>query len=569
MKKWPLFSSVKKALIFIVLIALIPAIALVVLSGDEHGRHLEEQVRQDAIWQVESLAEIQQRITENCRQLMVTIGILIEKELSAPDRLPALLESFAGQNPELLNITITDRNGMVMQTLQPISTNDFSDRKHIQDAIRSGAFSTGEYILARAGAVPSFPFSLPVLDARGQIKYILNTVYRLDSYIPVFEQLMLPSDSILGLVDHAGIRLFYHPSRDTNPVGQAIRGQVWQAILAGEDSGTTLQNGSDGISRFYAFRKLRVNPESPPYMYVVLAIPEATAREPALHIMRRNLLLMGLLLLTSIALAQSLGQLLVGQHIQRLTEAAGHIQNGNLDYRINLPADHSELSRVATAIDNMADSLSRQAAEQAAAAKQLERSLLEKETLLKEIHHRVKNNLQLILSLIHLQCSEENSIESFAQKLEGRVQAMSLIHELLYQSDDLEAIDLATYIERLVHLHLQAGGHKVKLSPRLQLESTKLPIDKALPLALLFNELLANALKHAGTTDVAIELAKEAAAIRLVVSDSGPGLPENFDPSTAKGLGMKLVQALTHQLEGSLAWTNNPGACFTVCIGSR
>jgi two-component sensor histidine kinase len=571
MKRWPVFASVRGALVFIVFLTMIPVFLLIVWTGLEHGTHLEHQIKTEAIRQTEALAEIQLRITESTRQVMVTIATMVTRGMASPDQLDGLLASILEQNPELLNITITDPAGMVTHSAKLPAGVDLSDRKHIHDVIRFQRFSSGEYILGRVDDVPSFPFSQPLLKNDGTLQGIVTCTYMLSSYRPVFEQLRLPEDTILGITDHNGTRLFFHPPKSSNPIGQKIKGDVWEDILAGPETGTTLRAGSDGIRRFYSFRKLRHGPTEDPYMYIVLAIPEQVATRPSAIVLIRNLGLMAILLISNLVMANLLGHALFGHRVHALTEAALRIQKGLLDTQVDIPADGSELSVVAQAMDRMMDALGQQAEERQLAADELRKSLNEKETLLKEIHHRVKNNLQLILSLIRLQAEDPGTALEFSQRLEGRVRAMSLIHELLYESDDLAALDMAEYIPRLSALQTQATGRRTTPQMALSIDSIRLDMDQAIPLALILNELISNAFKHAGDQNgrIAVSLSVADQNVVLSVADDGKGFPDGFDPLAGSSLGMKLVEALALQLGGSLAWENRNGAEFTVRFGIR
>jgi two-component system, sensor histidine kinase len=571
MKRWPVFSSVRGALIFIVLLSMIPVLFIIVWTGIEHGTHLEYQVTSEAIRQTEALAEIQLRITESTRQLMVSVATMISSGMASPDRLNVLLASLLERNPELLNITITNAAGIVTHSAKLESGVDLSDRRHIRNVIRAQRFSSGEYILGKVDDIPSFPFSLPLTGEDGILTAIVTCTYMLSSYQPVFEQLKLPEETVLGIIDHNGTRLFFHPPKDSNPIGQKIKSDVWQEIVSGPEAGTTLQIGSDGIRRFYSYRKLRHAPAEEPYMYIVLAIPEAVATRPSTIVLFRNLGLMALLLVINLVMANFLSEVLVGQRVHALTEAASRIQKGILGSHVDIPDDGSELSLVGKAMDRMAETLEQQAEERRIAAGQLRKSLNEKETLLKEIHHRVKNNLQLILSLIRLQAEDPGTALEFSQRLEGRVRAMSLIHELLYESDNLAALDMADYIPRLAGLQFHASERTKAPRMDLLIDSVWLGMDQAIPLALILNELVSNAFKHAGDENgrISIKLSSAAKTVRLTVSDDGNGLSEGFDPMAGTSLGMKLAEALALQIGGNLSWTNRNGAEFTVQFDIR
>ena len=208
----------------------------------------------------------------------------------------------------------------------------------------------------------------------------------------------------------------------------------------------------------------------------------------------------------------------------------------------------------------------------------LRKSLNEKESLLKEIHHRVKNNLQIVSSLLRLQSGRVSSASTRAALLdmEGRIHSMALIHEHLYRADNLAAVDLAAYLRHLCnHLFriLVLTPGTVKL--HLELSHVVLEIDQAIPCGLLVNELVSNALKHAfpdgrsGELWVLLEPLADDTAWHLRVSDNGVGLPPDFDLQHISSLGLKLVSDLSRQLGAQLSLGSGPGAVLEVLCPRR
>jgi PAS domain S-box-containing protein len=205
------------------------------------------------------------------------------------------------------------------------------------------------------------------------------------------------------------------------------------------------------------------------------------------------------------------------------------------------------------------------------ALEQIKLSLYEKEVLLKEIHHRVKNNMQVITSLLSLQSKtikDEQALSVF-QESQNRVKSMALIHETLYQSKDLSRIDFAEYLQKLVaqvsrSYRLRPEAVKVNI----HVDNVSLPIDMAVPCGLIINELASNSLKYAFPADsrgeVNISFGQSEAEYILCVSDTGIGLPAGFDPEKGKSLGMKLVRMLTEQLGGELECRNGVGTTFEI-----
>ena len=208
---------------------------------------------------------------------------------------------------------------------------------------------------------------------------------------------------------------------------------------------------------------------------------------------------------------------------------------------------------------------------------QIKASLEEKELLLKEVHHRVKNNLQVISSIFSLQSSyiEEPRILSILRDSQNRIASMALIHEKLYHSDTLAKIDFNDYIESLTSNLFSCYNislKKVRLN--LNIENVSLNLDTAIPCGLLLNELVSNSLKHAfpdeGSGTIFIEFTAQAnQQLNLMVRDTGRGLPEGLDFKKTNSLGLRLVRALTRQLRGTLDIKNSHGACFEITFPSH
>lgn len=216
----------------------------------------------------------------------------------------------------------------------------------------------------------------------------------------------------------------------------------------------------------------------------------------------------------------------------------------------------------------VSDITARKQAEHAARA-----ALSEKQVLLKEIHHRVKNNLQVIASLLRLQTSgvTDQGVRELFFDSQNRIQAMALVHEQLYRTDDLAHVNLVTYLRRLasnvLHSYEMQASHI-----RLRFESEEtivVSIDTAIPLGLILTELVSNGVKYAFQPgqqgDIAICLSCEADQLTLAVRDSGVGLPASIDPRTATTLGLQLVFNLTDQIGGTLQIERQGGTCFLIC----
>lgn len=196
----------------------------------------------------------------------------------------------------------------------------------------------------------------------------------------------------------------------------------------------------------------------------------------------------------------------------------------------------------------------------------------EKEILLKEIHHRVKNNLQIISSLLDLQSgnTEDEIIKNVIKEGQSRVKSMALIHQLLYQTENLTKIDFSKYLEQLMKsLHVSFDRSEKQIHYTIKSENIQLNLDTAIYLGLITNELATNAYKYAfnNQTQGKIKISVEkmtTGEIGYKIADNGIGLPENFDPEKASSLGLKLVKLLSRQIKAKLKYNMNSGAEFSI-----
>ncbi len=210
------------------------------------------------------------------------------------------------------------------------------------------------------------------------------------------------------------------------------------------------------------------------------------------------------------------------------------------------------------------------------AEERLKRSLEEKEVLLREIHHRVKNNLQIISSLLYLQSrsiADGKAVEIFKES-QNRIRSMALIHETLYRSDDLAHIDLSEYIHNLIKFlitsyNVSSGG----ITFKVDIADVSLSMDTAVPCGLIINELVSNSLKHAFNTGKGrlwVKLHRvDDNQFEIVVKDDGIGLPSELDIDTSPTLGLRLVKTLVKQIDGRLEATSCCGTEFRILFSDK
>lgn len=229
-----------------------------------------------------------------------------------------------------------------------------------------------------------------------------------------------------------------------------------------------------------------------------------------------------------------------------------------------LAPDEKEL--VNTYINQAAVALHRWHAEQ-----RMSTSLKEKEVLLREIHHRVKNNMQIISSLLRLQAetTKNNKLKESFQISQNRIHSMALIHEELYRSDDLAHINFFPYIKKLLaKLFANFGISTARIKLSIDIDNTLININHAIPCGLIINELVTNALKHAFPAGksgmITITFKKYKNSKRLIIKDNGIGFPKNKKLNSSDSLGLQIVRDLVRQLDGTIKLNKKTGTEFII-----
>lgn len=199
----------------------------------------------------------------------------------------------------------------------------------------------------------------------------------------------------------------------------------------------------------------------------------------------------------------------------------------------------------------------------------LRQALAQNEVLFQEVHHRVKNNLQIVASLLSMKArkSKEQIGAEDLKDCELRIRSMAMIHEQLYNQKDMSVLDFAGYVKKIVPELIASYERGSSLSLRLEASPTILSIDQSIPCGLILNELITNAIKYAyadGKGEILVQLGSDGGMVRMTVADQGAGMPAGAAEGTGASLGMQIVRMLTKQLRGTLDFGGSPGT--TVCL---
>jgi two-component sensor histidine kinase len=277
----------------------------------------------------------------------------------------------------------------------------------------------------------------------------------------------------------------------------------------------------------------------------------------------------GIVLVIGVLAAYSVARNLI-RPLRALQSFALKVTGGALGARASVKAT-GEIGDLAESMNRMVESLEQSNVKLRDSMKSTA-SLREKEILLREIHHRVKNNMQILTSLLRLQSRQADSqdLREVLQECEARIRSMGLLHEKLYQSESVSVIDMNGYLRSLTGELMRVNTPKgMRRDIKLNVHGIGMGLDTALPCGLIITELVTNALKYAfpgraeGIIYVSLGTLTDG-SFQLVVWDNGVGMDENFDISKATSLGMRLVKMLTDQLNGSLSFECSQGTRITV-----
>jgi two-component sensor histidine kinase len=438
--------------------------------------------------------------------------------------------------------------------LQP---SDASQSRWFQDAL-AGTPSLSGYTFAPILKQPILAYGTPVKDAAGHVLAVIGLAIRLDWLASSGQEPGLPPEASVDLLDRDGRPLVTSDLGGHNGAGLPAA-DLLQAAVRGQLTHFTA-DGADGISRNYAVHAIAGGA-----LFVVFGQPTRTVIAPLQRDLAIQISILALVVLGGLAAALIGSRLLVTRWIAMLTAEARAIaagQAGPTESFAGAPTEFQELNATLTAM----------AAQIKARESELSDSLAQKQMMLREIHHRVKNNLQTVTSLLNLyaRIPRGEAIKAAFADVQTRINALALVHRHLYESQDLREIDLAAFMTGLCRLVQDGCGvppRRVQLN--LDIPTAIMPGDRAVPLALLTTEILTNAFKHGfpenrvGAIKVRLSLGPDGKA-QLVIADNGIGIAERPQGGPPGTMGQTLIGAFTRQLGGTLTTSGPPGTTVTI-----
>ena len=452
------------------------------------------------------------------------------------------------------------QGGPVCQSDAVDQASNAADKDWFKAVLSTGREAVSEYQYAPRLQEGVIIYAAPVMSERNEVIGVLSLAIRLEWLSAIGQEPGLPPDAMVYLLDRRGDVL-------VGPKAQGVDTQAGlpdrQTILGVVDGyiRTFDSIGQDGIQRNYA-----VNVIGDRELFVLLGQPTARLIEP----LRTTLLIqIGVLVFVAVAamMAALIGtRVLVTKWISRLTDAASSMSVGDLSVKREFEGAPAEFRDLAETLREMAMRLEEREAD-------LRQSLAQKQMMLREIHHRVKNNLQTVTSLLNLyaRIPRGEAVKQAFTDVQMRINALALVHRHLYESQDMQEVDLHPFMTNLCSL-LQDGSGVPPRRVRLGVEIPHVRVtgDRAVPLALLTTEILTNSFKHAfpnqraGNISVRITCEDDGMAT-LVIADDGVGQADrHVDGDLPGSMGQTLIEAFTRQLGGEIVISGPPGTVSTL-----
>lgn len=563
MRLLPRTLNLRQRLTLLLLIASVPgmavAIVLAVNALAAQSRQIEEMATHLAALQ----AAQQATVTESARIMLDTL--IQSGAIARVDEAEcgAFLSDWIERYPSFTALALIDAGGEVLcSSVDADLPFDPAGRPWFDQLKADKVFTIGQYAVGREGT-PLVMAGQPVLDDQGAFTGAVAVGIDLRWLEFLATRVPLPARTTVTALGSDGQALVHYvatgDAASADPARNPMPSEALRKDMAVLGTGTMRGLNVAGEPRVYGFHRadsggLVVAVGMPPYL-------EFARYGTAL----RDTLTAPLMILVLALIAAWWGaEWLITRWVRSLTRTTREVAHGDLSVRSEVPHGSYEIGQLAAAFDAMASNIEE-------SQHRLRQAVAEREILLRELNHRVKNNLQMVVSLLNLHARKitDPGVRGQFRDVAGRIRTLSVIHELLYEGEQARPSSLPDYVERLCQaLHdlyeVEPGAAEIET----RLEPVSLPLDQAIPFGMILNELVSNAYKHAfpegQSGRVEIRLMAEGGdtderTLHLAVSDNGTGPPPDFDLASSPSMGLRVARALAESLGGALTFERKKG----------
>lgn len=542
--------SLRSRLSVLVGLAILPPLALTAYNTASWQRVLERDAHDEALTSARLISAELGQVVEGTRQLMIALG----KHPGVPEReeeCVAYFKSVISEIPIYRQAAVIAKDGKFRCSTIPIPPDlDVRDRVYFEEPMRTGRLTIGTLTQGRVTQTPSVHISAPYRQGNGGFDGVIVVILNPDRLAEALAQRPWRSDQTVLVLDREGSLLFsLPPARKQDAAELAAR--VF-AAASRSVAGTMMVTDARRRQQIVGYAPLGNEP-------LGLMVASATDREQALMAVRqttiRSSIFGALALLLAVALAWLVTHLLVRRPVLEMVAAA---RSRGTDAKKPFPAlrPSTELGQLSSALSQMSS--------------HIEELLDQKTFLLRELQHRVMNSLTLLTSVLRMQnrLITDPRVKDQLARAEARVYSMAAVYRHLYQEETAESVDFGELLRTICQESQRAYTGTLRASINVEADALMVSMSNATSLAMLVNELITNALKHAygdgGPTSVSFRRLPDR-RIELRVADRGSGLPEDFTLDKSASLGMKIITGTAHQLRGTVEINRlSPGTEFVI-----
>lgn len=560
-------------LILLILLAAVP----VFLVQVTHEFQLREYRRIRVLDNAQVLAGLTaarlDRAVEGARLLLTAASRLQSVRTRDSEACSRVLRELVEKIPDLTAMAVLstagDRWCVSVTGTGPIN---LADRPYFQATVRSSSFQSSDYIVGRQTGRGSIAFTYPVLGDEGTVEDVIFVAYSTDTFSGMLDDPVLTEGAFVALLDRNGVVGARWPEADKWVGRDLSASDVARRAIANRRGVTAATEDWAGAGE-YAFAFAPMHP--PANLTVLVGVPLAGALRDSEMLFWKELAWTTLVFILAALLAMVGAHFMVGKPLRELRASVDALARGDFQSRPLTQVRGSrelrskELRSLADHFETMAHSLERRQS-------QLLEAVQQKEILLKEVNHRVKNSLQIVASLFGLQRAQIKDPEARRQFEQAgrRINTVAQIHQRLYQDERVDIVSFDRFLQELCDELSSAMGGDERITLVCEAHACQLPTDQAIPLALVLNEIITNAFKYAyaegASGEVRVSCHKAGDELVLSVSDDGLPLPDNFDLTRSSGLGMRLITALIKQLRASFEVVRHAkGKSFVLNIPTR
>jgi len=551
---------------------LLPALIYSVFAAYSGYRESQARSQESVVRFGEVAASRAQLLIDSTRRLSTALAatdfssVSNEGNVQCARRLGYLVNTFA----EYTGFAIVGEDGRVVCSSSATAVGlSAADRPWFQQVKATRDVSISQLVVSKLDKTPVVVVAVPLGEAGAPFRGAMSAGISILWLAGLSEASSMPAESAAFLIDRAGSVV---TRAGTLIEPGSLAATIGNTELDGLPGKDVLQSsilhgvrefaakGSDGVERLYSLTNL-----SHSDIFFILGVPEAGSIGFARRdFASRMLAAMAMAFCALVGVAVG-GDLLVARGLRALSAVAQAYRHGDYSARPDVKGGSLEVLQLSETLSRMAERVQRH-------EQDMSRAIQQKDAMLKEVHHRVKNNLQVVTSLMSIQANrlKDESSKLALAELQRRVRALGLLHRHLYEGDDLRYLDFGQFTAELCQMVKESSGLIARgISIEVDIPPIPITADRAVPLGLLITEALGNALKHAfpagrkGTIRISLSASAEGIAT-ISISDDGIGPPPAFaDTATISplgpGTGLLLMQAFAQQLGGELTVEGPPG----------